>query len=57
MSGWYGSAAPLNGIRREHHDNVASALPQWQLSWEEPKDLKAATEIPEGGEWKHWPVD
>ena len=32
-------------------------LPQWRVAWGEPKDLKAPPEIPEGAEWKHFPVD
>ena len=57
MSGWMGSVAPKGGIRCEHHDYVPCRLPQWRVSWDEPKDLKAPPEIPEGAEWKHWPVD
>ena len=48
---------PLGGIRFEHYDYVPCRLPKWRVSWDEPKDLKAAPEIPEGAEWKHWPVD
>ena len=54
---WYGSVAHPGGIRCEHYDYVPCRLPQWRVSWEEPKDLKAPPEIPEGAEWKHWPVD
>ena len=57
MSGWYGSVAPKGGIRCEHYDYVPCRLPQWRVAWEEPKDLKAPPEIPEGAEWKHFPVD
>ena len=56
-AGWYSSVAPLGVIRCEHFDYVPCRLPQWRVSWDEPKDLKAAPEIPEDAEWKHWPVD
>ena len=57
MNGWYGSHVPLGGVRCEHHEFVPCRLPQWRVAWEDPKDLKAPPEIPEGAEWKHWPVD
>ena len=57
MSGWYGSVAPLGGIRCEHHEFVPCRLPQWRVAWEEPKDLKAPPEIPEGAEWKLFPLE
>ena len=57
MGGWQGSVAPLDGIRCEHYEYVPCRLPQWRVSWDEPKDLKTPPEIPEGAEWKHWPVD
>ena len=49
-SGWYGSVAPLGGIRCEHFDHVPCRLPQWRVFWDEPKELKAVPEIPEGAE-------
>ena len=57
MSSWHGSISPLSGVRCEHFEFVPCRLPQWRVSWDEPKDLKARPEIPEGAEWKHWPVD
>ena len=56
MSGWYGTVSPLGGVRCEHFDDVPCRLPQWRLSWNEPKDLKIPPEIPVGAEWKYWPV-
>ena len=56
-SRWYGLVARLGGIRCEHFDYVPCRLPQWRVFWNEPKGLKAPPEIPEGAEWKHWPVD
>ena len=57
MGGWQGSVAPLDGIRCKHYEYVPCRLPQWRVSWDEPKDLKTPPEIPEGAEWKHWPTD
>ena len=54
--GWYGSVAPLGGIRNDHFDFVLCCLPQWRVPWEEPKDLQSPPEIPEGAEWKYWLV-
>ena len=51
-----GLLGPLGGIRCEHFDHVPFRLPQWRVSWDEPKDVKASPEIPDGAEWKHWPV-
>ena len=44
-------------VRCEHFEFVPCRLPEWRVVWDEPKDLKAPPEIPEGAEWKHWPVD
>ena len=57
VGGWSGSVASLVGIRCEHYDYVPCLLPLWRVSWDEPKDLKAPPEIPEGAEGKYWPTD
>ena len=53
MGGWQGSVAPLDGIRCKHYEYVPCRLPQWRVSWDEPKDLKTPPEIADGAEWKH----
>lgn len=52
-----GSVAPRGGIRCENFDTVPCRLLRWRVSREEPKDLNASPEIPEGAEWKHRPVE
>ncbi len=47
----------LGGIRCERFELAPCRLPQWRVSLDEPKDLKAPPVIPEGAEWKHWPVN
>ena len=55
MSGWYGSVASSVASV----DNISSPSPVLpkEVSWDEPKDLKAPPEIPEGAEGKYWSTD
>ena len=46
MGGWQGSVAPLDGIRCKHYEYVPCRLPQWRVSWDEPKDLKHPRRYP-----------
>ena len=55
--GWRGGASPLGVIRIEHFNFVACRVPEWRLAWEEPEDLNAPPEIPEGAAWKLWPTE
>ena len=56
-SGWMGASSPRGGIRIEHYDYVPCRVPGWRIRWEQPEDLSAPPEIPEGAQWKLFPAD
>ena len=54
--GWYGTPSPLGGVLIENFDYVPCRVPEWRVSWEEPKEGKGAPDAPEGADWKLFPV-
>lgn len=56
-SGWYGESAKRGGIRIENPSYVPCRVPEWRVAWKEPKDVSTPPEIPEGAEWKLYPLE
>ena len=52
-----GASSSRGGIRIEHYDYVPCRVPGWRVSWEQPEDLSAPLEIPDGVQWKLFPTD
>ena len=55
--GWHASKSKLGGYKIEHPDYVTCRVPEWRVTFKEPQDIKTGPLVPEGEDWKLYPLE